>query len=234
MSFVLLVGAGLLVRTLWNLHAVDPGYELESVLSIETPSAGDFGSDVDARSRAAAVDRSRRDPERGVGGPVSVGATRPVRALPGADAGRGRRDGPAVDRARDLGHDQPRLLRHAGNRLGGGPGLRDGDDRGSTPVAIINESAAKYYFPDGGGLGKKIGYSFGGFGASEATLVGVVADSRITSVDTTGQHVLYIRRSRASEAGRRSWCARRATPPRTLRRCSTRFELSIPSGRSST
>ena len=56
-SFVLLVGAGLLVRTLWNLHAVDPGYELDQVLSIETPSSGDVGSEVERRfSRGAVTD----------------------------------------------------------------------------------------------------------------------------------------------------------------------------------
>jgi hypothetical protein len=41
LSFVLLAGAGLFARTLMNLSRVDPGYEVESVLSMEIPASDD-------------------------------------------------------------------------------------------------------------------------------------------------------------------------------------------------
>src|SRR5439155_5414251 len=37
-SFMLLVGAGLLLRTLMRLYAVNPGFDLEHVLSLQAPN----------------------------------------------------------------------------------------------------------------------------------------------------------------------------------------------------
>src|SRR6185503_2246620 len=64
-SFMLLVGAGLLTRSLLRLYAVDPGFNLENVLSLEAPAnfqqanpgvnaqrAVQFGRDVIDRVKA--------------------------------------------------------------------------------------------------------------------------------------------------------------------------------------
>ena len=40
-SFVLLAGAGLFARSLVNLSRIDPGYQVESVLSLEIPASDD-------------------------------------------------------------------------------------------------------------------------------------------------------------------------------------------------
>jgi predicted permease len=53
-SLVLLVGAGLFLRTLRNAYAVDPGYDLEGVLLI------DVNLDVSGYSDSAGADASRR------------------------------------------------------------------------------------------------------------------------------------------------------------------------------
>ena len=191
-SFVLLVGAGLLVRTLWNLHAVDPGFELERVLSIETPSSGNFGSDVDQRfSRGAVTDISEI---------ASVTSVALSQSAPLGDAERFPVNVEVEGVASDPQSSVPALwdtvspgyFETLGVEVVEGRGFREADDRTATPVAIFNESAARHYFGDAEGIGKRVKYSFGGFGLSEVTLVGVVADSRITSVDTSGQHVLYL------------------------------------------
>src|SRR5207342_2363014 len=37
-SFMLLIGAGLLMRSLFQLYAVNPGFDLEHVLSVQAPN----------------------------------------------------------------------------------------------------------------------------------------------------------------------------------------------------
>ncbi len=191
-SFVLLVGAGLLVRTLSNLHAVDPGYELERVLSIETPSSGGFGSEADFRFSRGAVHDIAEIP--------SVESVAMSQSAPLGDAERFPVNLEVEGVASDPQSSVPSLwdtvspdyFATLGVEVLQGRVFRESDDRQSTPVAILNESAARHYFGDGSGIGKRLRYSFGGFGLSEVTLIGVVADSRITSIDTTGQHVLYL------------------------------------------
>jgi predicted permease len=191
-SFVLLVGAGLLVRTLFNLHAVDPGFELEKVLSIETPSSGDFGSDVDRRfSQGAVAD---------LGEIPSVESVALSQSAPLADSERFpvqiEVEGVAADPQSSVpafwDTVSPGYFETLGVELIQGRGFTAADDRQATPVAIFNRSAARHYFGDAEGLGKKVSYSFGGFGLNEVTLVGVVADSRVKSVETTGEHMLYL------------------------------------------
>ena len=191
-SFVLLVGAGLLVRTLWNLHAIDPGYELERVLSIETPSSGDFGSEVERRFSREAITN--------IGKIASVESVALTQSAPLVDAQRVPVTIDVEGVAADPQSSVPALFdtvtpgyfETLGVQVLHGRAFSDADDRQASTVAIINESAARYYFGDAEGVGKRIRFSFGGFQPSEATLIGVVADARMTSVDTIGQHVLYL------------------------------------------
>lgn len=191
-SFVLLVGAGLLVRTLSNLNAVDPGYELERVLSIETPGTGSFGSEEEWRfSRGAILD---------IGEIPSVESVALSQSAPLADSERipvqVEVEGVAADPQSSVpafwDTVSPGYFETLGVEVLQGRAFTAADDAQGSSVAIFNESAARHYFGDGDGIGKRIRFSFGGFGGGEVTLVGVVADSRITSVETTGQHMLYL------------------------------------------
>ena len=66
-SFMLLIGAGLLTRTLMQLYAVDPGFDLANVLSLQAPDFTaqsrdkrlQFSQDVLDRVKGA-VDRAER------------------------------------------------------------------------------------------------------------------------------------------------------------------------------
>ena len=180
------------MRTLWNLHAIDPGYELERVLSIETPSSGDFGSEVERRFSREAVTN--------IGKIASVESVALTQSAPLVDAQRVPVtidvEGVAADPQSSVpalfDTVSPGYFETLGIEVLHGRAFSDADDRQASAVAIINESAARYYFGDAEGVGKRICFSFGGFQPSEATLIGVVADARMTSVDTIGQHVLYL------------------------------------------
>jgi putative ABC transport system permease protein len=72
LSLVLLVGAGLLVRTLWTLLHVDPGFRAEHVLAMDVGLAG---SKYPSGQRAAAVYTEILERLGGLRGVGAVGAT---------------------------------------------------------------------------------------------------------------------------------------------------------------
>jgi predicted permease len=195
-SFVLLVGAGLLVRTLWNLHAIDPGYDLEQVLSIEAPKFG-VGTPEDNRrfSQGAVTDLGALPSVESVAltanAPLGSGERFPIEL---------RVEGVAVDPQATLipalfETVSPDYFKALGIELLRGRSFTAADDAEGDRVAILNQSAAKHYFGDQDPIGRRIGYTFGGgfsFGDNWYTLIGIAPDSRITSVDRTGQHVLYL------------------------------------------
>ena len=196
-SFVLLVGAGLLVRTLSNLHAVDPGFELDQVLSVEAPK--DF--------EATTPDESRR---------FSQGVVTEIGALPSVEAVAlsqtaplaGGEQFPIELHIEGVGEDpqstaipaffepsSPEYFEALGLEITSGRTFTSADDQQAAKVAIINESVARHYFGDSDPLGRKINYTFSGgfsFDDSWLTIVGVVADARTAAVDQPGQHMLYL------------------------------------------
>jgi predicted permease len=195
-SFVLLVGAGLLMRTLWNLHAVDPGYELDNVLSVEAP---------------VVFDDPRADPKRfadeaqlQLGALPTVEAVALTQATPLSAAERFpinlQVEGVATDPQAGappafIEGVSPDYFRALGLEIVNGRAFTAADSREAAKVAMINEAAAGFYFGDTDPIGKRLNYSFGGgfvFDDSWLTLVGVVEDARVTAVDKTGQHLLYL------------------------------------------
>ena len=195
-SFVLLVGAGLLVRTLWNLHAVDPGYDLEQVLSVETPAFGAFPGEESLRFSRGAVD--------GIGAIPSVEAVALTQTAPLAE---GQRipieitvEGVAADPQETtvpalFETVTPGYFDTLGVEMVHGRAFGDGDDGEGDRVAILNQSAARHYFGDSDPVGRRISYAFPGgfaFGDNTLRLVGVAADTRLSSIDQAGQHVLYL------------------------------------------
>ena len=195
-SFVLLVGAGLLVRTLWNLHAVDPGFELENVLSVEAPKG--FGVAPDAemyRFSKGAVDGISEIPTveavaLTANAPLAPGERFPIEIAVEGVAPDDQAIAPALFET-----VTPDYFKALGVEIVRGRAFTEGDNQEGAKVAILNESAARHYFGDQDPIGKRITYSFGGgfvFDDSWITLVGVAADARVTSVDKGGQHVLYL------------------------------------------
>jgi predicted permease len=195
-SFVLLAGAGLLVRTLANLQAVDPGYELEQVLSLEAPKFGVGTTEANRRFSQGAV--------ASIGTIPTVEAVALTQSAPLGAAERfpielqieGVGDDPQTTRIPALFETvTPAYFETLGLEMVRGRAFTIADDAEAPKIAIVNESAARHYFGDADPLGRRITYNFGGgfqFDDSWLTLVGVVADSRVTAIDRVGQHVLYL------------------------------------------
>lgn len=176
LSLVLLVGAGLLVRTLAQLRAVPLGFDPRNVLTM-----------VVAKSPGGAPEET---------GEFFRQLTERVRALPGVtDAGvtwqlplsgssamtgmeiEGQPNEPGNPPMGVIHSTGPGYFGTMGIPLLEGRDFTDHDDLPSDPVIIVNETLAKRFFPDGDAIGKHItpGFSTTG-GLNVRRIVGVVGD----------------------------------------------------------
>lgn len=191
LSVVLLVGAGLLMRSFARLHGVDPGFDAEGLLVAEIglPSTEydrdghiRFYTDLLARARAIpGVEDAgliNRLPIRDQGGNVAAWDAE----NPPADASQQRL---AYDRTVMPGYFAAmRIPIRYGRDFGGG------DTEGAPPVIVINETMARTLFPDQDPLGRRLGVDRGDR-AGYYEIVGVVGDVQISGLAGEPPMVMY-------------------------------------------
>jgi putative ABC transport system permease protein len=182
-ALILLVGAGLLIRTFANLNAVDPGFNASDafVASLELPTP----SYPDRPRQAAFVDQAIIA-LAAIPGVEAVGAA-PVLPFSGdnfvLDFYREDQPRPAPGHSTAANYYAvtPDYFRAMGIRVERGRSF-DGHDRiGSAPVAIINETMAKQYFAGVDPIGRRINLTNGPEAWRE--IVGVVGDTKHNSLD---------------------------------------------------
>jgi predicted permease len=177
-SFVLLIGAGLMLRSLFKLTLVDPGFSSDHVLTLQIDM--NFSKYADNRQRAAYLDRLLTSLQN-IPAVTSVGASGniPFLARPGGNLGRFVIErGPATT---DEGAQRASLLiasedyfRAMRIPLVDGRFFVRGDDLDAPHVVIVNQALARRYWPTGNAVGQRIS----GDGSDWHTIVGVVADVR--------------------------------------------------------
>jgi putative ABC transport system permease protein len=176
LALLLLVGAGLLVRSLWNVGRVDPGFDADGVLAVtlslpESSYAGD--------QRVGYYDRLLEE-VRALPGVRSAGLSRTLPLVGWDPNGSFVIDGePAAGPAsyRVVSPDFFETMRIPVVR---GRTFTDADRAGALPVIVINERLAQLYFPDRDPIGSRImtgGMDREGW-QEEATIVGVVGNVR--------------------------------------------------------
>lgn len=219
LALVLLLGAGLLLRSFRELTRVNPGFNPEGVLtasvSLPQPQYAD-----DARVVGLLDEVLRR--ASGLQGVTAVGA---ASVLPLTD----RFDGsfkienwtaPPGESFPDaeLRAVTPDYFRALGTRLVSGRGLADGD-RASAPFAVVvNQTLARRYWPGGEPLGQRIkldGAQRGGQPWPWATVVGVVADLKEWGLDQPARPAMYFSAYQAVFS-RFSVVVRTTAPPASL------------------
>ena len=175
LAFTLVVGAGLMVRTLWNLSQVDPGFRSARTLTFTVSPSGrgssrrQYVTDVMARLRAlpgvAAVGATHHLPLSGKswdtdltvdGRPLPTGAVPPRAAW------------------RIVTEDYFRTMTIP---LRDGRPFRAQDDTGAPPVVIVNERLARQLWPGERAIGKRVQAGYATM-LQMATVVGVVGDVR--------------------------------------------------------
>ncbi|MES1262589.1 MAG: ABC transporter permease, partial [Acidobacteriota bacterium] len=179
LALVLLVGAGLLVRSLQKLTSVDPGFDPSHVLTFEVAPQTRFDTpakrDVLFRRIAAGLAATE--------GVESVGA---VNHLPLAgDVWMYRYQVPG--RPAPLpGHEygaayrvvRPGYFATLRMALVSGRGIEERDNETAPPVVVINQTMARHQWPNENPVGRQVVFLEGGGKPVPLTIVGVVRDVR--------------------------------------------------------
>ena len=152
LALVLLIGAGLLVRTFVKLVGVDLGIDPSNALTmgIRLPPYKYSSPVQQAEFYRAALERMETIPGVKSAGADGGGANvffqpRGYPALP-----------PGQEPTAALRITTPDFLKAMGTRLISGRSFRDGDNQSAAPVAIVSESVAQRYWPNANPIGSHV------------------------------------------------------------------------------
>jgi predicted permease len=198
LSLVLMVAAGLLLRSFWDLFKVAPGFNPERVMAIQTwlPGPNDPTTDPYQTPTQESVllreilRRSRTLPgveEAAVGDEAALplGHSLPTR-LPLIREGIETMDNQAP--VIDSPIVSPEYFHLLGMPLERGRLFSDQDSEATPQVAVINQAAARTYWPNQDPLGKRVRLRLDTRGLLSSakpawtTIVGVIADARTESL----------------------------------------------------
>jgi putative ABC transport system permease protein len=211
LSLVLMIAAGLLLRSFWDLFKVQLGFNPTRVVAIETslPNPNDPKTDIYRTATQEAVllrEVLRRN--RTIPG-VEEAAVSDRAAIPLGHGQNDRRIIPLLHEGQEVQSSQPPLIDTSivspeyfhvlGMTLVRGRLFVDQDLEATPLVAVINQAAARTYWPgkDGKGedpVGKRV-HLLGRLGRARpdwTTIVGVIADARTESLADAGIPQIYL------------------------------------------
>jgi predicted permease len=178
LAMVLLAGSGLMIRSLSKLLSIDMGFESRGVLTARlSVTPGAIPRDSMPQLYTQIVERLRALP--GVVD-ASLAACAPLSG--GCNGTKIEfKDQPPTDFANQanvgISWVTPTWFNTMRIPLKSGRQFTTADRIGAAKVVIVNETAAKRFWPDGHVLGRRVGVGQGGFGDG-AEVVGIVGDVR--------------------------------------------------------
>ncbi len=189
LAFVLLIGAGLLIRSFAQLTEVDPGLDPRGVLTMDIMLP--FAKYRDGRSVAFFQQTLER--VRALPGVEAAAAVLPL-PLSGAheSGGFGIEGRPSpTDQTFNAGFRiiSPDFFKTFRVPLVKGRLLAESDDAKAPSVVVINESLARNYFANEDPLGKRITLSFD---PRTCEIVGVVGDVKHSALDEEAKREIYL------------------------------------------
>ncbi len=195
-SFTLLIGAGLMIRSFVALQSQNPGFNADRVLAMRlSPRSSKYHNDDERRALVDSVLRRVRsvsgvesvafsstfpfNPGGLANGPDTLGFEIEGRPIPKGELA------PQVD-AINISPDYFRAIRQP---LLSGRQLDDHDDAKATPVVIINQSMARHRWPNEDPIGKRIRSNQR---ATWLQIVGVVGDAKEYGLDKAVNDEIYL------------------------------------------
>jgi putative ABC transport system permease protein len=218
LSFMLLIGAGLMLRSLLNMQRVNPGFNPENVLTSRiSPNSSRYNTSEKFRDFMLRVlDRAKSQP--GVLS-AALGSTYPMNPI-------GIRFGPNTQIFEIEGRPQetgappltadrrsvtPAYFETIRMPLVKGRALADSDDDEAPAVAVINQSLARHYWGDEDPIDRRITFDHG---KHWLKVVGVVGDVKQYGLDREATDELYV--SHAQNPGASRLLVRTATAPMAM------------------
>jgi putative ABC transport system permease protein len=188
-SVVLLVTCGLLLRALWTIQAIDPGFRVERILTARTSLPMPKYETSGARTG------------------FYDGVLSEIRALPGVSSAAyvsflplsdmrgglfkvgisGRVEGRRDDNVAFLRYVTPGYFQTLDIPILQGRDVRDSDHLDGQPVAIVSASFVTQFFPGQQALGRRFN-----FAAANREIVGVVADVKMRGLTRVSEPQVYI------------------------------------------
>ncbi len=187
-SIVLLVSCGLLIRALWRIQAVDPGFRTDHILTLRTALPEPR---YDDRARREAFYRRVLDPARqlpGVTGAAYISFL-PMRMRGGLwPVEIQGRPQPLSDReSASLRFVTPGFFSVLGIPLLSGRDVSESDSFDRPFVAVVSASFVRRYFGGDNPLGRHFD-----FGVHDRTIVGVVGDVRVRGLERASEPQVYL------------------------------------------
>lgn len=200
LSLVLLIGAGLFVRSLWRVVHTDTGYDPRNLLvaSVDLDLAGYPPGPAQHAFYDQALERMRAIPgvERAslaINSPFWTMHSTRIRLTDRDSTPRHPEGGPYYNGV------SPEYFATLGMRLVRGRAFTAEDRIGSAPVMVINELMADFFWPRGQPLGQCI--KVGADSLPCVQVVGVVATARVDAIQEKPRAMYYVPLSQSTRLG---------------------------------
>jgi predicted permease len=188
MSVILLIASGLLIRAVWRVQAIDPGFSAENVLTLRTalprPKYDDPARRTQFYDRVLTGVRALPDVQSAAvisGLPLVVTGLITGVEIPGQEV----RDG----RAAGASHRwvTPQYFRTMGIPVLRGRDVSEADTSDRGWVAIVSASFAERYWPGQDPIGRTLRHR-----GQVRTVVGVVGDVRVRGLERISEPQMYL------------------------------------------
>jgi putative ABC transport system permease protein len=187
LTLTLLVGAGLLIRTMVNLSNVNSGYDTAHILTMTVTAVNGNWSDFHHRAleKVSAVPGVR-------GAAFAWGVPLTGNSWPGNVEVEGQ---PAATKASErielpMRAVTPGYFNLIGQAISQGRDFRSTDDNKAAGVALVNQKFADRYFPNSIALGKKIWGN--GRNRPPMEIVGIVTNGRTADLTKAAEPEIYL------------------------------------------
>lgn len=199
-AVALVAAAAVLGRSLAQLAGVETGFETEGVVVM------DFALSSGSYPETADLVAFHRELDRRLAESPGVEAAGAIRTLPLRGPGGWESlelldqqfQDPDADATVAYQVASPGYFEAMSIPVIEGRGFRAGDHTEAPPVALLNETGAREFFPEGGAVGRRIRLgAFPGNTNPAITVVGVVGDVRQVSLDNEIPPQLYVPRAQA-------------------------------------